>query len=58
MSAVSNGLSEDFVVSKKTHGCVGVKQRRDKLRREMSNQSGIRIVELARLRLELRTHIA
>jgi len=43
MSAVSNGLSEDFAVSEKTYGCVRVKQRRDKVRREMSNQSGIRI---------------
>jgi hypothetical protein len=51
MSAVSNGLSE------KTYECVMVKQRRDKERREMSNQSGIRIVELAILTLELRTHI-
>jgi hypothetical protein len=58
MSAVSNGLSEDFAISKKTYGCVGVKHRRDNERREMSNQSGIRIVELARLTLELRTHIA
>jgi hypothetical protein len=44
MSAVSNGLSEDLAISKKTHRCVRVKQRRDKERREMSNQRGTKIV--------------
>jgi hypothetical protein len=44
-------------ISKKTYGCVRLKQRRDKERREMSNQRGIRIVELTRLTPELRKHI-
>ena len=52
MSAVSNGLSEDFAISRKTYECVRMKQRRDKGRREMSNQRGIRIIGAGKIKTE------